>query len=169
MGAEWSDDSFYKKEINRWNAPKREGGMNRNGFERFPMMLYHTQEHPISHRHEVAIAEDVISLDKTRVILDAQAFNSSCQMTVNNEEELERAKRDGWCESQAEAVAWREQWVARLATEAAHRNYDDRNMSDKAKAEAEKAELAIPGHVAEIPERPRRKPGPKPKSQTAAE
>lgn len=155
MPVEWSSESYYMKELKRWDAPKREGGMNRNGFERFPMMLYHTQQHPISGRQEVCIDRDILSLDKTTVLLDAQLFNASCQMIVKDEEELERAKRDGWCETQAGAVEWQEKYLANLAAEAAHRGHDDRNMSEKALAEADAIDRATPGHLGEIPEQPR--------------
>lgn len=151
MPAEWSPESFYAKEMARWNAPKREGGMNRNGHEEFPRMLYKPQPNPLSGKYEVAIDRDVISLDKTVVLLDAQAFNTSCQLVVSNEEELHRAKRDGWRESQAEAMKYHEDELSRLATEAAHRNHDDRNMSEAAKAEAQVVEDSTPSQVGEIP------------------
>jgi hypothetical protein len=153
MPAEWSDESYFKKEMKRWDAPKREGGMNRDGFERFPMMVYKPQPNPLSGKYEVAISQDVISLDKTVVLLDAEAFNTSCQMVVGNEEELDRAKRGGWRES--EAMKYHEDELTRLATEAAHRNHDDRNMSEAAKAEAKKVEDSTPSQVAEIKEKRR--------------
>lgn len=155
MPAIWAEESFYAKEMKRWDAPKREGGMNRNGYEPFPRMLYKPQPHPMSGKYEVAIAEDIISLDKTRVILDSQAFNASCQMIVGNEEEFDRAKRNGWRETQTEAMEHHEGELSRLATEAAHRNHDDRNMSEPAKAEAQLVEDSTASHVAEIKEKRR--------------
>jgi hypothetical protein len=155
MGVQWPEESHYAKEMKRWDAPKREGGMNRNGFEPYPKMLYRTQPHPQSGRHEISMDKDIISLDKTVVLVDAQAFNNSCQLIVHRAEEEENAKRDGWRESQAEAVQFHLDELDRMAREAAHRNHDDRNLSEKAKAEARAIEEKIPGHVAEIPEQPR--------------
>jgi len=152
MPAEWSDDSYFKKEMKRWDAPKREGGENRNGYLEFPKMLYKTQPHPISGKHEVAIDKDVISLDKTTVILDSQAFNNSCQTIVNNADEEDRYKREGWRNSQAEAVQYHLDELNRLATEAAYTNSDDARMSEKALAEKDRYERSVPGHVAEVPE-----------------
>jgi len=155
MPIQWSEDSYYLKELKRWDAPKRDGGHNANGYEPFPRMLYRTQPNPLSGKHEVAIDRDVISLDKTVVILSAEQFNNSCQLVVNNEDELDKAKRGGWRESQKEALAYHEEEISRLAGEAAHRNYDDRNMSEKAQREIKAAEEATPGHVAEVKEKRR--------------
>lgn len=140
-----------KKELAKWNAPKRQGGMNVDGFEMYPRMLYRAQENPLSGKFQAMLQRDVISADRTMVILSAEQFNTSCQMTVGNEEEYQRAKRDGWCHSPREAEAWHEAEIDRIAQEAAHRNYDDRNMSPAAQREIEAAVAeSEANHVPEI-------------------
>ena len=159
MSIQWPEESNYIKEQKRWNAPKREGGMNRDGFQEFPKMLYMAQPNPLSGKHEVYVVKDVISLDKTTILLDSQAFNASCEATVYSAEEEERYKREGWSNSRPGALEAHEKRLDNLATAAAQKNIDDRRMGEKAKAEAEKYEQATPHHVAEIPEQPRqRKP-----------
>lgn len=156
MAIEWSEESQFKKEMRKWNTPKRDGGMNCNGFEKYPQMLYKAQKNPLSGKMEVAIAADVVSLDGTIVILSAEQFNASCQLLVNSDGELDKAKDGGWRESQAEAMAFLEALDLAVATAAAERNYSDRNLSEKAKAEATEIESKLPGHVAEIPRTKRR-------------
>jgi hypothetical protein len=159
MSVQWPEESEYKKILRKWDAPKREGGYNRDGYEPFPRMLYKPQPHPLSGRFMVSLDRDEISLDKTRVIVDAQAFNASCQLVVNDENEMERAKGHGWRETQGEAMAWHEGELDRLAHAAADRNRDDSRMSEKAKAEADAIDRTLDGHRGEIPEQPRmRKP-----------
>lgn len=164
MGIEWSSESVHAKELSKWNRPKRDGGMNCNGFEQYPRMLYKAQQNPLSNRFEVLLPRDVISLDKTTVLLSAEAFNASCQMTVSDQREFEAAKADGWRESPKEAMAYYESLQQDIAVAAAERAYQDRNMSEKAKAEVAKVEAASPVHVAEIPEQPKKR---KPMSEEA--
>lgn len=151
MPVQWSEDSFYMKEMSKWDRKKRDGGMNANGFERFPQMLYKAQLQPLSNTYEVAMKADVISADKTRVILSAEEFNLTCQLIVKDEREYEQARDNGWRDSQKEAMAYHEslqQDIARAAAESAHA---DRNMGQAAQAERRAHEDSTPGHVAEVP------------------
>jgi hypothetical protein len=170
----WSEESGMMKTIRKWNRPKREFilkpdgtreyGMNANGFEPFPKMLYKAQIQPISNKYEVCLARDVISADKTVVILSAEQFNTSCQMNVNDEDELSRAKADGWRDTPKEALEYADGTEQQKAVAAAVRNFEDRNMSEKAQAEIRKIEQTTGSeHVPEIPEQRRRgrKPGSK--------
>jgi hypothetical protein len=154
MPVEWSDESFYKKEMARWDRKKSQGGMNADGFERFPQMLYKAQLQPLSNKYEVCLPRDIISADKTVVILSAEQFNASCQLIVNDEREYERARAEGWRDSQNEAMAYHEALQQDIARAAAERNYADRNMSEKAKAEAQKVEDSTAAQVPVIPEKP---------------
>lgn len=54
-----------------------------------------------------------------------------------------------------------------LALAAAHRNYEDRNMSEQAKAESNEAEQASSKHLGEIPRTPIKKRG-RPAKQTVS-
>ena len=86
----------------------------------------------------------------------ARRFNESCTRIVHSEAEMSRAFEDNWREGPAEAVACLQKREQSRADAAAHRNYEDRNMSDTAKAEV-KAEIEARGgeHVPEMPEAPR--------------
>lgn len=96
-------------------------------------------------------------------------FTEKCQRVVDTPEELSRAFEEGWRESPQAAIEFIEGRDRAQADAAAHRNYEDRGMSDAAKRESAAAEAAHDGHLAEVPvARIRRKPGPKPKSASAA-
>ena len=87
----------------------------------------------------------------------ARRFTESCQMTVNDERELQRAMENGYREGPAEAVAYLEARQRDQGKAAAERNYQDRNMSEPAKAEAAVAvaEAFDRGeHLAAVPEQP---------------
>lgn len=184
MAIEWSEESAHKKEMKKWDRPKteyvvkqdgtREYGMNRAGFEKYPQMLYKAQRNPVTDTYMVSLHRDVISADKTVVILSAEMFNNSCQMTVNDEREYQRAREDGWRDSQAEAWAYHTGEEQKKSVEAAVRAYEDSKMSEKAQAEVRKIEETTGAeHVLEVPEQPRRrgrKPGSKnkPKPEAAA-
>lgn len=161
MGIQWADESYKVKEETKWNRPKSQGGRNCDGFEPYPRMLYKAQENPLSHKYEVVMARDVISLDKTTVILDAAQFNQSCQLTVNDEREYQNAKADGWRDTPKLAMEYYEGREQELAVAAAVRAYEDRNMGSAAKAESAEFESRTPEHVAEIPVKKRRGRPPK--------
>ncbi len=97
-----------------------------------------------------------------------RAFAESCLRLVANEREHEAARADGWRDSAAEALAYREEQQKAIGQAAAERAYEDRNMGDLAKAEAEAAEKEHFGHLAEIPEKKRRGRPPKAKPEAAA-
>ena len=40
MPVVYTPESEYKKELDRWNTPKRQGGFAPDGHEEFPLMLY---------------------------------------------------------------------------------------------------------------------------------
>lgn len=155
----WSAESMHAKILKQFNTPKSQGGFRCDGFEPYPKMLYKANRHPQGGKYYVSLAEDELSLDRTRVLVDAQAFNRQCQLTVEDAEKEARAKKDGWCTSQAEALQWREDQDKRDAHAAAHRNYEDRNLSEKALAESKAREEASPVHMGEIPEQPRKRRG----------
>ncbi len=99
--------------------------------------------------------------DPTRAYQNAQEaalrFSEKCQRIVNDEVEYSRAHEDGWRDSPDEAVAHVLSRDQAVSTAAAERNYADRNMSEKARAEIAEALSNADGHLAEIPERPRRR------------
>ena len=87
-------------------------------------------------------------------------FSERCQRIVNDERELQAAKENGFRESPEEAVTYLKLRQGAEFEGVAHRNYEDRNMSDAAKAEAAAEAARIfdeEGRQApEIPEKRRR-------------
>src|SRR5262245_21769760 len=83
----------------------------------------------------------------------AEAWTKGCQRTVQSESEYDRARDEGWRDSHARAMEFHEGLERAIADAAAYRAYEDRNMGEKAKAEAEKHdEEAGIAHVPAIPE-----------------
>jgi hypothetical protein len=88
----------------------------------------------------------------------ARAFSERCQRTVNDQMEYQRAMEAGFRESPTEAVEYLEAKQRAIADAAAERNYADRNMGDKARAEAaaevKRAFNEDGQHAAEVPAKP---------------
>lgn len=81
----------------------------------------------------------------------ARQFTERCQMIVKDESEMQRALENGWREDPQQAVEYLEGRTRRIGTATAERLYRDRNMSDRAKAEADAATAAAGGdHQPEI-------------------
>ena len=143
MGLIIAPDSAYGRELWKWDHPQgtsigegvhRVEGMRPRGFQAFPEMVYLvTQKNPWA--YESAIAHDEQELRN----LQSRGFVSGgLQDACDAYDDAQQA----------------------LATAAAERNYRDRSMSDKAKAEIAAAESASATHLGEIPETPiRRGPG----------
>lgn len=166
-GVQYGSESGYAKEYAKWQKPYR--------FEKFPQMLFKAQVQPLSQRKEVLLARDIISADKTVVLLSAEQFNASCQLVVNDESELKRALEEGWRETPKAAQEHEEALQNAIAEAAAYRAKEDARMSPKAQEEARKADESTSRHVPEVTEKPRARRGrPKgsknrPKVQTVAE
>ena len=150
-GVQYGSETGYAKEMVKWQKPYR--------FEKYPQMLFKAQLQPMSGKHEVLLARDIISADKTVVLLSAEAFNASCQLVVNDESEFKRAIEEGWRESPKAAQEHYEALQNSIAEAAAFRAAEDSRMSQKAQAEARKADESTSQHVAEIPEQPKRRGG----------
>lgn len=86
----------------------------------------------------------------------AERFTLKCQLTVNSEAERSRAMEDGWRESPAEAVEYLLGRDRATGLAAAHREYEDRNMSDSARREIASARESSDTHLAEVPEKRKR-------------
>ena len=144
-----SPESELGKEMAKWNKPYV--------YRPFPKMLYRAQRRPDG---IVSVGESDDMLFSRGTVARpgaAEAFNNSCQKTVNSEDELRRELERGWRETPGEAMAFFESREKGVSTAAAHRAYEDRNMSDKAKAEASEADAATMEHVAEVPVKKRRR------------
>lgn len=80
---------------------------------------------------------------------------------VQSDTEASNMRSRGWGSGQAEAFQMLQDREQALAVGAAERNFSDRNMSAKAKAEADAYEHSTPEHVAEIPRTPVKRGRPK--------
>lgn len=96
--------------------------------------------------------------DWNRACDEVRAFNRSCQMVVQDEDEARVAKNNGqgWRETQAQAVEFQHSLQKDISTAAAERAASDEKMSPNAQAEAKAHEEETFGHQPEIPEKKRR-------------
>jgi hypothetical protein len=143
------------KELSKWEQPYV--------YRPYPKMMYKAQHLPGSGRFATAADQPAYygfrdGAEWDRACQAAESFTRSCQKIVNDEKEHKDAlnSREGWRNTPQEAVEFAEARWKTEGNEAGERNYRDRNMSDKAKAESEAAEKAHFGHLPEIPEKKRR-------------
>jgi len=126
----------------------------------FPKMLYKAERY---NGAVVCMAAPPDSHDFTdnrayeRAQEAARRFTEKCQRVVNDEREYARAREEGWQESPQEAVEHVHRRDAAVSEAAAHRAYEDRNMSPAAKEEIAAVEAKTDDHVAEVPQK--RRPG----------
>jgi hypothetical protein len=145
-------ESDYGKELAKWEQP------NYNPQDHpFPMMLCKAQRRPDGVPTTSETDDNLFgAFDERGNRLPgqpgaAELFCASCQLTVGDEQELTRALEMGWRHGPTEAMEFFEEKEKGLAAFAAHRAHDDRNMGDKAKAEAAAVEASTVEHVAEVP------------------
>jgi hypothetical protein len=161
-------DSAEAKERRQWEQYPSAYGPPGNPyrFRPFPAMLYRAQQIPAGFPGAGKWVTGMDrpskfhfrSTDEWGAACEAvESFARGCQIVVNDEAEYKRARADGWCDSpkEAEAAAIEEQ--NRISTAAAERAYADRNMGEKAKAEAAEYEAENFGHHPEIPVQPKRR------------
>lgn len=164
------------KELAKWEqfptyyaglgAPNKVG--NPYVYRPYPKMLYKAFENPARGMKLMCI-EPPPHPSEFRTALDpseayryaceaAEQFSKKCMMIVQDEREYQRARESGWCESPQDAVEWAQNRYRKLGDAAAERNWQDRNMSENAKAEVAKAEAENgPVHLDAIPEAPIKK------------
>jgi len=157
MGMKIEEDSALGKEIAKWNAPKRAGGMRADGFEEFPKMLYRAQPNA----QGAFMVFDMVgerSTDANRVEA-TRTFNTGNCLKVGNAQEERNAMSRGWRRSVPDAMDHALQVQSDLSTAAAEANYAARSMSEKARRELDAANAETSEHVADVkrgPGRPRR-------------
>jgi len=144
-----STDSEEGKEYLKW---ERKPNYNPNAPEnQFPRMLYQAHKRP----------DGVVSVNEVSDSIfggtmgSADAFNRTCQRIVKSPQEQQSALERGWHRTQQDALESFERGEVLKGDAAAHRAYEDRNLSEPAKAEVKAAEDATPEHVAEVAEKPR--------------
>jgi hypothetical protein len=149
-------ESEYGLELAKWNVKRP--------WTQFPRMLYMAHKRPDGIVSVCETNDALFTLNGVARPGAAESYNATCQLTVRNEAEQIRAFEQGWRPSPKEALERFEAKERSVGDVAAHRAYEDRNMSDAAKAEAKAVEDSTPDHVAEVPEK--RRPG-RPRSHAA--
>lgn len=166
MGLVIQPETLYGRELAKWDRPrnqfvedengKREYGMNAVGEEPYPKMLYKAQRRE-NGKVMVMDMDALYALDPA-VQARADAFNRSCQLTVQSEDEYRRAKDQGWRESPEIALAYYEALQQDIARAAAEANFDLQRMSEQAKREHAALDATTDAPVTDVPA-PKRKPG----------
>jgi len=143
----------YDREMRKWERPYV--------YRPFPKMVYKAARHNgkiMCGAPEPQPWEFKEERSLRNAIDEARHFTDACQLTVNNETELSRALESGYRETPDEAVKHCDEREAAYVKEAAHRNFDDRNLSENAKKQIAAAEAEAGEPLAEVPrERGRRK------------
>lgn len=140
-------ESELGKEYAKWNKPWR--------YEEFPRLLYKAKKRPDG-RVSVAETDDKLFGGNPGA---AEQWTRGCYMEVGDEYELQKALELGWRKTQKEALEHFEAKERALGEAAAVRAWEDRNMSEGAKAEAAVVEAETFEHVAEIPRQPIKRRG----------
>lgn len=145
----------YEKETHKWDTPKRLGGMGPDGYEAFPKMVYK------AHRREngkvMCLDMDTLYAGDMNVVAKAEAFNRTCQLIVQSEGELDRARNTGWCDSPASAVADIEKHAQAIAQAAAEAAYSVQRMSDLAQREHAAADADTDAPITDVIPAPRKR------------
>ena len=156
--------SPYLQEMAKWEMRPSEwtlGGLKPGRpdvYQAYPKMLYMARQTPSGkwQTHLEAPAQfgfhDMNEWD--RACQAAAKFTESCQRTVQDESEHKRAREEGWRDHPTEAMEFRNALESAVGKAAAERNWQDRRMSEKAKAESTAAEAEHFGHLGEIPAKP---------------
>lgn len=171
MGIVISDESEYGKELKKWDTPKRQGGMNANGYEEYPRMLFQARDEgngkaevhrmpPPRWAFPAGVTGDA---EWNQACLQAEDFTKRCQVIVRSDMEKANYLSRGWALTQDDALAVYEQQQETLAIAAAERLYSDQRLSTKARREADAVDRATDKHLGDLPV-PRKKRGRKPKA-----
>lgn len=163
-----SPESAYGQELARWNRPRTQSvdgpngtrvpGERAPGFERFPMLVYTTQQTHNGQTRSIMPQPDPrrypngeearFALERDTLMVDDH--NRRCCRKVFNDAEYQRALAEGYRDSPAEALELAEslaQDVARAAAEAAQAA---EKLSPKAQRERKAREEAQSGqHLTE--------------------
>ena len=158
--------SNYAKEMEKFEQfPSKFGSRPGNpyAYRPFPKMLYRA-EHWNGKATCMAAEPNPVEYSDPREWERhqelARRFTEKCQRIVNDEREMQAAMENGWREGPLEAVEYLLGRDKDVSTATAHRHFEDRNMSEKAKAEIKAAEEEAGGaHIPEIPAKPIRRRG----------
>lgn len=148
MAVVLNPESELAKEMAKWEQTPAQRDPIKN---RYPWMLYKAQE-----KQGRAVVSDP----------DDSAFSQGCQTVVQNEQEHQRAKEQGWFDRPQDALdAWQTQQTA-WADEAANVAYHVNRMGAQAQREYQEAGEATAQHVVDLQPVKRRRGPNKPKAVT---
>lgn len=167
--------SNYANEMQKFEQfPSKYGNNPGNPYryKPFPKMLYRAQlwqgvAKCMAPPPDPLLFTDPREYERTQEL--ARKFTDECQLVVKDDVEYQRARENGWCEDPVAAVEYLKGRQREVSNATAERNYADRNMSEKAKAEAAQAVAEAGGeHLPEIAEKPKKRRGRPPKNAAAA-
>jgi|SRR5262245_17310091 len=176
-------ESSWGRELAKWNTPRNRNivdsngdeildesnkpirGLGAIGVEAFPMMVYKAQKN----EQGKVLCLDVLPLAEwypdeksfAAACLRVEAFSRRCCRIVGNEQELEKALRDGWAKTAPEALEIQERLEQDIANAAAEANFHAKRMSARAQAELDTAGRETHQHVTDVvgvPASARRRP-----------
>lgn len=136
MGVVRTGESSFDKEMDKWDTPRRLGGMKPDGYEPFPQMLYKA--------HQLENGKWAVNDPYD------ENWSKRCQVIVRDERELTRQLEQGWRPSPTEAVDYAERVQEEIANAAAERHYADQRLSDKARREAAAIDAESNEHIPDI-------------------
>jgi hypothetical protein len=145
-----SPDSEMGKELEKWNTPKRLGGMRCDGIEPYPAMVYRAERYPgtgkVMCMHPLAGTGDAV----------VDAFSVRCYKEVRTPEAHDQANREGWSDDPLTAIKVFEKAATAEADAAANAAYHAKRMSEKAQREFDAAQETADFHVPDPPAPPKR-------------
>lgn len=130
----------YGKELAKWNVKRP--------YAEYPKMMFRARQLPSGKWSCGEVSDSLFN----GVPGSAEQWTNGCQLVVHSDAERDRAMGDGWRDHPKDALEHQEALQRAIADAAAERAYADRNMSEKAKAEAKAVDDAHFEHVAAIPE-----------------
>lgn len=150
-GARVSAESQMGKELLKWER-KPDWTPEKNPF---PKMLYRAQHRPDGRRSVGEVLDSVCGGYPGA----AEQWTRRCQLTVNNETELQRALENGWRVHPKEALDHLESVDNTASNVTAERHASDLRMSEVAQREAAEADHQTLRQLPVIEQRPIRKRG----------
>lgn len=146
--------------------PTRKGvfGKRPLGFVPFPRMIYKARKHANGKVYvqmvEPSMADFTNVAQYQAACLQINAFNRSCYRIVNSDEELKKAKEEGWREGPQQALDYFEGLEQDIARAAAETNWAVARMGPVAQRELAEADaVADAQHVTDLRGRPKSKRG----------
>ena len=144
----YPDLSPYAQEMRGWETRNRIPGYDPKNHP-YPRMLYRASRH---------LNAEGVPVGKLLVVdPEDEAFSRRNYFTVASEQEHRRALAEGWSDSVEDALKRATRDEDSLSVAAAHRLYEDKRLSETARAEARAADEEAFEHLPEIPEQPKTK------------